>query len=98
LEGSYSTAFNSYYAEARVGYNMKRFIFGPESSVYSDEGDLATRVGAFAMIPFHLWWNNLPARLTLNVGQQFVNDSSGGGESRAGGEGAYGGSMLRVDF
>jgi opacity protein-like surface antigen len=67
LEGSYSTAFNSYYAEARIGYNMKRFIFGPESSVYSDEGDLSTRVGAFALVPFHLWWNNLPARLTFNA-------------------------------
>lgn len=95
LEGSYSTAFNSYYAEARVGYNAKTFIIGPESSVYSDEGDLATRVGAFATIPFHLWWSGLPAKLTFNVGQQFVNNS---GETRAGGEGAYGGSMLRVDF
>lgn len=96
LEGSYSTAFNSYYVEGRVGYNMKTVIFGPESSVYSDDGDIATRVGAFATIPFRLWWNNLPAKITFDVGQQFVD--SGGGETRAGGEGAYGGSMLRVDF
>ncbi|MBS0236863.1 MAG: cellulose biosynthesis protein BcsS [Proteobacteria bacterium] len=95
LEGSYSTAFNSYFAEGRVGYNFKRFIIGPEGSVYSDEGDISTRVGAFATIPFHLPWNNLPAKLTFDVGHQFVND---GGESRTGGEGVYGGSMLRVDF
>ncbi|HET6391068.1 cellulose biosynthesis protein BcsS [Hyphomicrobium sp.] len=95
LEGSYSTAFNSFFAEARAGYNFKRFIVGPASSVYSDEGDVATRVGAFTTIPFNLPWNGLPAKLTFDVGHQFVSSDS---ESRAGGEGIYGGSMLRIDF
>ena len=95
LEGSYSTAFDSYFAQARLGYNMKRIIIGPAGSFYSDEGDHATRVGAFATIPFNLPWNGLPAKLTFDLGHQFVSHD---GESRAGGEGLYGGSMLRVDF
>jgi hypothetical protein len=104
LEGSYSTAFNSYYGQARVGWNRKTEIFGPrtitfgpEAAVYGDEGDYAPRVGAFATIPFQMWWLNVPAKLTFDVGQQFVGGSDAG-ETRAGGEGAYGGSMLRIDF
>lgn len=95
LEGSYSTAFDSYYGQARMGYNMKRLIIGPESAVYGDESDWAARVGAFATIPFQLT-PNIPAKITFNAGQQFVN--KGDSVSRAGGEGAYGESMLRVDF
>lgn len=94
LEGSYSTAFNSYYAQARTGFNQKTIVFGPEAAVYSDEGDLATRVGGFSTIPFQMLWLNVPAKITFDVGYQFVN----GGETRAGGEGVYGGSMLRIDF
>jgi len=95
LEGSYSTAFNSYYAQGRIGYNMQSIIIGPEGAVYGDVGDVATRVGAFATIPFKMVWLNVPAKITFDVGHQFT---SGNGESRAGGEGIYGGSMLRIDF
>lgn len=97
LEGSYSTAFDSYYGQARLGWNKKSIIFGPEAGVYGDGADYAPRVGAFATLPFRLWWSNLPAKLTFDVGQQFVG-GNGEGATRAGGEGAYGGSMLRVDF
>ncbi len=97
LEGSYSTAFDSYYGQARIGWNKKTIVFGPEAAVYGDGADYAPRVGAFATIPFRMWWVNLPAQLTFDVGQQFVG-GSGDGSTRAGGEGAYGGSMLRIDF
>ncbi len=97
LEGSYSTAFDSYYGQARIGWNKKSIIFGPEAAVYGDGADYAPRVGAFATIPFKMWWLNLPAKITFDVGQQFVG-GGGDGSTRAGGEGAYGGSMLRIDF
>lgn len=104
LDGSYSTAFNSYYGQARIGWNRKSEIlgsrtltFGPEAAVYGDGADFAPRVGAFAMVPFQMWWLNVPAKITFDVGQQFVGGNNGG-ETRAGGEGAYGGSMLRIDF
>ncbi len=97
LEGSYSTAFDSYYGQARLGWNKKSIIFGPEAAVYGDGAEYAPRVGAFATIPFKMWWLNVPAKITFDVGQQFVG-GGGDGETRAGGEGAYGGSMLRIDF
>lgn len=104
LEGSYSTAFDSYYGQARVGWNRdttffgpRTITFGPEAAIYGDGGDYAPRVGAFATIPFQMWWLNTPAKLTFDVGQQWTGGSDGG-ETRAGGEGAYGGSMLRIDF
>jgi opacity protein-like surface antigen len=95
LEGSYSTAFDSYYGLARIGWNRKTIAFGPEAAVYGEGADYAPRVGAFATIPFKMWWLDVPAKLTFDLGHQF---EGGGGSTRAGGEGVYGGSMLRIDF
>jgi opacity protein-like surface antigen len=104
LEGSYSTAFDSYYGQARFGWNREMSLFGtrmvtfgPEAAVYGDGADYAPRIGAFATVPFKMFWLNTPAKLTFDVGQQFVGGSNGG-ETRAGGEGVYGGSMIRLDF
>ncbi|MFA5956116.1 cellulose biosynthesis protein BcsS [Hyphomicrobium sp.] len=96
LEGSYSTAFDSYYGQARIGWNKQTIVFGPEAAVYGDGADYAPRVGAFATIPFKMWWINVPAKITFDIGQQFAGN--GDGDTRAGGEGVYGGSMLRLDF
>jgi opacity protein-like surface antigen len=107
FETSYSMAFNSYWAQGRVGYNFQKVmsaqsvIFGPEASVLDDDGDVATRVGAFATIRYQLT-PQIPVRVTFNIGNQFVSgsDSSGpgDGESRNGGEGIYGGTMVRFDY
>jgi opacity protein-like surface antigen len=100
FETSYSMAFNSYWAQGRLGYNFQKLfnaesvIFGPEASVLDDDGDVATRVGAFTTLRYHLT-PQIPVRLTFDVGNQFVNDS---GESRSGGEGIYGGTMVRFDY
>ncbi len=76
-------------------------IFGPEASVLDDDGDVATRVGAFATIRYQLT-PQIPVRLTFNIGNQFVSGSSssgtGDGKSRNGGEGIYGGTMVRFDY
>ena len=101
LDASYSTAFNSWYAQLRAGPNMKRIKFGPEGALFSDEGELTTRVGAFAIIPFNLR-STLPAEISFDAGYQFVEDSDNnngdGGDSVRGGEGGYFGSMFKVIF
>jgi hypothetical protein len=100
FETSYSMAFNSYWAQGRLGYNFQKLfnaesvIFGPEASVLDDDGDVATRVGAFTTLRYHVT-PKIPMRLTFDVGNQFV---SGSGESRNGGEGIYGGAMIRFDY
>jgi len=100
FETSYSMAFNSYWAQGRLGYNFQKMfgaesvIFGPEASVLDDDGDVATRVGAFTTLRYNVM-PKIPMRLTFNIGNQFVNDS---GESRSGGEGLYGGGMVRFDY
>jgi len=100
FETSYSMAFNSYWAQGRLGYNFQKMlgadsvIFGPEASVLDDDGDVATRVGAFTTLRYQVT-PNIPMRVTFDIGNQFVNDS---GESRSGGEGLYGGAMVRFDY
>ncbi len=101
FDGSYSTAFDSFFALGRVGYNAQKYKFGPEGAFYSDEGDWAARIGAFTKIPFTL--RSMPSELTINGGYQFVDDENNNatgaiGATRAGGEGAYGGSTLKILF
>ena len=101
LDTSYSTAFNSAFAQLRVGPNISGVKFGPEGVLYSDEGELTGRVGGFAIIPFNLW-PSMPAEISFDVGYQFVEDEEGNGNGDSGrvhgGEGAYFGSMLKVLF
>lgn len=100
FETSYSMAFDSYWAQGRLGYNFQKMlgaesvIFGPAASVLDDDGDVATRVGAFTTLRYQVT-PNIPMRLTFDLGHQFVN---GNGESRSGGEGLYGGAMVRFDY
>lgn len=90
LEGTYSTAFDSYWTRARVGLTVDRFTFGPEGLALGNDGFDAQRLGGF-MIVRHQLTPSLPVELTLSGGYQFLDDtSSSGGSSFAGGEGAYG--------
>ena len=100
LDGSYSTAFDSVYGQVRVGYNAGSVIIGPEGWVFSDDGDTAWRVGAFAKMPFMIGATRA-AEVSIYGGYQFVEDdknNGGGGFSTHGGEGAYGGAALKIAF
>ena len=96
LDGSYSTAFNSFYGELRLGYNAGKFIVGPEGLIFSDEGELTERLGGFVTVPFTVS-PTMVGQFTVNGGYQFVEDGSNGSGSR-GGEGAYVGSSLKLAF
>jgi len=93
LEGTYSTAFESYYALGRVGYDFGRFTFGPEAWALGDDSGDAQRVGAFLKldIPFGTTYSTLIA----SGGYQFANESFAG---EFGSEGGYAAIELRTAF
>lgn len=96
LSGSYSTAFDTYYAQLRVGYNSKHFAIGPEGAVAGDESGDIQRLGGFATFRFNLTPIN-ESEFTIYAGHQF-SDDGGGGPNSSGGEGAYGGVSYSVSF
>lgn len=94
LHGSYSTAFDSYWTRARIGYNAGRFVIGPEVIAMGNDGFDAQRVGGFATLRFELS-PALHSEVTGYVGHQFVDD---GDSSSRGGEGTYGGVGFSLVF
>ncbi len=47
MKGSYSTAFNTYWANGRFGYNMGRFAMGPEVGFLGNDAFDQQRIGGF---------------------------------------------------
>ncbi len=95
LHGAYSTAFDSYWTRARMGYNTGRFIIGPEVVAMGNDGFDAQRVGGFATLRFELS-PAIHSEITVNVGHQFMDDD--GDSSSRGGEGTYGGVGFSLVF
>lgn len=98
FDTSYSTAFDTYYGNLRLGWNRNGTKFGPEGEIWSEEGDVTSRLGAFVVLPFNLR-PTLPVEVSLSGGYQWVDedDTDGFGGNR-GGEGAYFNSYLKVMF
>ena len=96
LSGLYSTAFDSYWARARVGLNQGHMTFGPEAIAMGNDGFDAQRLGAFVMFDVSLV-PNMPIEVTLSGGYQFLDDNNGGNFG-GGGEGAYGGIVFTTVF
>ena len=98
LEGEYSTAFSSYWARARIGYQNEFFKFGPEASVDGSVGYDLQRLGGFATLKLKSVIH-APAQLTLSAGHQFVNGSGSGADvSFGGGAGTYGTISVGFDY
>jgi hypothetical protein len=93
LEGTYSTAFESYYALGRLGYDFGRFTFGPEVWALGDDSGDAQRVGGFMKveIPFGTTYSTVIG----SAGYQFSNESFAG---EFGAKGAYATVELRTAF
>ncbi len=96
LHGSYSTAFDSYWTRARIGYNSGRFVIGPEVIAMGNEGFEARRLGGFATVRFELT-PALTSEVSVNVGHQFVDEDKGH-SSTQGGDGTYAGIGLSLVF
>lgn len=84
--GTYSTAFDSYWARGRIGWQKGGFAIGPEGGVSGNESYDAQRVGGF--LKFDLPLFSRTTEVSLSAGYQFLSDNGGG--SASGGEGAYG--------
>jgi Cellulose biosynthesis protein BcsS len=95
FNAQYSTAFDTYYAELRVGARLVDKLFiGPDASVDGDTGYDAQRLGGYAKYSFELT-KGVPLDLTLIAGHQFV---SGGGSGFGGGAGTFGTLELDTNF
>jgi outer membrane protein assembly factor BamA len=98
LGGSYSTAFDSYYSQARIGLDRKRFVIGPEAGASGNKDYDAQRVGGFLTLKRHLN-AYVPFDITLSGGYQFVSDGEGGVVSGTrGSQGGYGAVNFTATF
>ena len=95
LVGEYSTAFDTYYAELRIGARVcDKLVVGPDASVDGDTGYNAQRLGGYAKYAFEMT-KGVPLELTLIAGHQFV---SSGGAGFGGGAGTFGTLEIDTDF
>jgi hypothetical protein len=90
LEGNYSTANDSYWARARIGYNFDWFTLGPELAVLGDEGLDAFRIGGYTAV-------NLSDGVILDLNAGY-HDADGSANSRGSDDGFYGGATVVFVF
>lgn len=96
LVGEYSTAFETYYAELRVGARLtEKLSLGPAAEVDGTTGYNAQRLGVYATYAFDRA-KNVPLAVTIVGGHQFV--SGDGQAGPAGGAGTYGTLELSTNF
>jgi hypothetical protein len=88
LEGSYSTAFDTYYLLGRLGANRNGLIFGPEAWALGDETGDATRLGAFLSFNTNLIRDHY-SEVTVSAGYQWVDNDLVNCGTFFGSEGAY---------
>lgn len=84
LGGSYSTAFETYYALGRIGYNFDRFTFGPEVWALGDDSGDAQRLGGFLKLDHEI--GTVASKITVSGGYQFADNGFAG---EFGSEGGY---------
>jgi hypothetical protein len=99
IAGSYSTAFDTYWARARLGVHRDKLTWGPEAIAMGNVSFDAQRLGGF--ITFHDLnpFRMRPFDLTLSAGHQFSDDdSTTGGGGSGGGEGTYGSISFSMVF
>ena len=92
LIGSYSTAFDTYWSRARIGYDCGRLVIGPEGILYGNSDFDAQRIGGF--VQFDMPVAGAFTRTSLAVGYETTDDNGTFG----GREGAYGTLNFAVAF
>jgi Cellulose biosynthesis protein BcsS len=75
LGGSYSTAFDSYYALGRIGHKFGRFTVGPEAWALGDVSGDAQRLGGF--IAWDVKLGDTLGNISFSVGHQFADGDDG---------------------
>jgi cellulose biosynthesis protein BcsS len=96
LASEYSTAFETYYAELRVGARLSdKLSLGPAAEVDGTTGYNGQRLGAYATYDFDLA-KGVTLDVTIVGGHQFVSGDGQAGPS--GGAGTYGTLELTTNF
>lgn len=90
IEGNYSTANDTYWARARIGYSFDWVSVGPEAAVLGDAGVDAFRIGGYAALGL-----SDGIILDLNAGYHDADDSEDGSRSD---NGLYAGATLVFVF
>ena len=93
LNGSYSTAFDTYYVLGRVGHNFGRFTVGPEAWALGDVTGDAQRLGAFVSLEIPMGFTT--GTLTFSAGHQFGDEVV---TSKGFDDGMYGTVNFRMPF
>ena len=88
IRGSYSTAFDTYYALGRVGLNYNSMAIGPEVMLLGDKSGDGQRVGAYILFDFELD-EKYPGTVSFSAGYQFINNSDSSTGHNFGDEGGY---------
>lgn len=73
LIGSYSTAFDSYWARGRVGYEVHKVVIGPEAVFYGNSDFEARRVGGF--VQFDIPVGHVFTRTSIAAGHEQTDDN-----------------------
>lgn len=95
LNGEYSSVFDTYYAEARLGLRFgDKLVLGPEAEADGDTGYNGQTLGGYATYTFDVT-EDVSFDATLAAGHQFI---SGGGSGPGGGAGTYGTLEITTDF
>lgn len=95
LNGEYSSVFETYYAEARLGLRLgDKLVAGPEAEADGETGYNGQTLGGYATYTFDVT-KDVSFDATLAAGHQFI---SGGGSGPGGGAGTYGTLEITTDF
>lgn len=96
VRGDYTTAFDTYYNLARIGYDVGRLVIGPEGWLLGDETGHAQRLGAFALYDINL--GDKVGTISLSGGYQFVDKADAVTGDKFGEEGGYGTLKFTMGF
>lgn len=88
VRGSYSTAFDTYYALARVGHNLGDRVYGIEGMLLGDDSGDAQRIGGYALFDFDKE-GKYPGTVSASAGYQFVDNADDPNGDNFGEEAAY---------
>jgi Cellulose biosynthesis protein BcsS len=103
LEADYTTAYDTYWSRARVGYRFGRVILGPEGTFFGDETYNSQRIGGYLRVPLRMFWNFEPVAIVAG-GYECVQEEDAGpsgtgfGGIGGSGDGGYGTASLQFDF
>lgn len=97
LIGQYTSAYDTYWSRARVGYRFNRIVAGPEGIFMGDETYDAQRAGGFVSVPISVK-RDVTFELTFSGGYQWIGEDDLGGNFFGGPAGTTDGGYGNVNI